>query len=257
MSDKTLVERLRDLQNGDYSYITQCEFVRAVGAKCPREMQGYGCNLCLNVTAKAIADAIEREYLPRPRYEDGEPVQFGDAYTDKYGTAWLNGIRSIHIDCNGEFSLRGHTLGHSGMFADFGRNERVKRPEPEVLDADGVPIKVGDTVYFVLDPEPLRVVGIDNYGFVICEGKKDSTFPYPDVLTHKEPDSLERIEADAIKTTRDYWGCFDTECRNCTVTVDGKRPYEYYPVDGKNCISAQKLDLLRRQREVLERDHER
>ena len=127
------------------------------------------------------------------------------------------------------------------------------KSEPEVLDADGVPIKVGDTVYFVLDPEPLRVVAIDNYGFIICEGKKDSTFPHPDVLTHKQPDSLERIEGDALKAPRAYWGCYDTRCDFCPAKIDeGKKPYERYP-GVTDCTSAQALDLLRRQREVLER----
>lgn len=31
-----------------------------------------------------VADQIERETLPRPRFEDGEPVQFGDKY-EAYG----------------------------------------------------------------------------------------------------------------------------------------------------------------------------
>ena len=67
-------------------------------------------------------------------------------------------------------------------------------------------------------------------------------------------DTIERIEADAMKTFTDYWGCGDAECHRCPVMVDGKKPYERYDIDG--CINAQKLDLLRRQREVLERGQE-
>ena len=51
------------------------------------------------------------------------------------------------------------------LYGKYG--ERVKRPAPEVLDADGVPIKVGDTVYFVDgDARALTVECIDANGEV-------------------------------------------------------------------------------------------
>lgn len=33
----------------------------------------------------AIAAEIEKYYIPRPRFEDGEPVQFGDEFADGAG----------------------------------------------------------------------------------------------------------------------------------------------------------------------------
>ena len=71
------------------------------------------------------------------------------------------------------------------------------------------------------------------------------------VLTHKQPDTLERIEEDAKKMSSDYWGCGDVECSCCPSMVDGKKPYERYGTD--SCDKAQRLDLLHRQRKVLER----
>lgn len=72
-----------------------------------------------------------------------------------------------------------------------------------------------------------------------------------DSLTHKQPDSLERIEEDAMKCAIDYWGCNGAHCTVCPVKVDGKSPSERYGTCG--CFDAQKFDLLRRQRELLER----
>lgn len=39
----------------------------------------------LKNTVLAIADEIEKYYIPRPRYEDGEPVQFGKEFVDCNG----------------------------------------------------------------------------------------------------------------------------------------------------------------------------
>ena len=78
MSDKTVVERLRD--------------------EAKRAQEERGLPVYTPEKIEKLADAIEREYLPRPRYEDGEPIQFGDIYTDKNGREWENGIKSMHID---------------------------------------------------------------------------------------------------------------------------------------------------------------
>ena len=64
-----------------------------------------------------------------------------------------------------------------------------KRP---VLDADGVEIRVGDTVCGTQDMEPMRVVDTDSreYGFkrIKCEKEGEGSFFYcEDELTHKLP----------------------------------------------------------------------
>lgn len=230
MNDKTVVERLRE------------------DAKRAREERGL--TVYTPDQLEKFADAIEREYLPRPRFDDGEPVQFGDAYTDKYGRVWENGIRSVHIECNGDFSLHSYTRGHSGMFEEFGQNDCVKRPEPEILDADGVPIRVGDTVWNVNTGKYLVVDGLGERWFCAI----GDTIKYnPLMFSHKQPDSLERIEEDAEKTTRDYWECYGTDCLSCPARVDEKNPRERYGAG--RCQTAMTLDLLYRQRKVLARDN--
>ena len=128
-----------------------------------------------------------------------------------------------------------------------------------MLDADGVPIIVGDVVYFVDSAEAFYVLGVESDGDEpVHIGRKDGTstdaWVSPCDLTHKQPDTMKRIEEDAIKMSSDYWGCGDAECSCCPAVVDGKKPYERYGTD--SCAKAHRLDLLQRQREVLERGQE-
>lgn len=158
-----------------------------------------------------IADKIERETLQKPRFEDGEPVQFGDefvAWNGKTGT-----VRSIDVVENGRLiiinasSSNNYVVGEKDSHGKF-----AKRPEPpKVLDADGVEIKVGDEVwgvgreqhaYKVLEPKSgdeyargrFTVKCVDlTYGELVV-------YADPSSLTHKRPepeDSWEQIEADA------------------------------------------------------------
>ena len=192
----------------------------------------------------AIADRIEREYIPLPRFEDGEPVKVGDL------VLWNDGGSKRVKDIKVKMFLEG-SCGTC--------NSVLKRPVPEVLDADGVPIIVGDVVYFVDSAEAFDVLGVESDGDEpVHIGRKDGTstnaWVSPGDLTHKQPDTIERIEADAMKVFSNYWGCGEAECRCCPSMVDGKKPYERYATEG--CGAAQRIDLLQRQRKVLERGQE-
>ncbi|WP_288072434.1 hypothetical protein [Adlercreutzia caecimuris] len=84
-----------------------------------------------------------REYLRRcfillPRYEDGEPVRFGED-TDK-----LHEVEKLIFTRSGECCQMQDARGN--MQNAF-PGQRVKRPGPEMLGADGKPISVGETVY--------------------------------------------------------------------------------------------------------------
>lgn len=74
---------------------------------------------------------LERCALPRPRFEDGEPVHIGDkAYHPYTG-------ETCTIDCINTFDdsyCLGFIEERSAALLD---GERVKRPAPEVLGADG------------------------------------------------------------------------------------------------------------------------
>ena len=166
--------------------------VKMFGVVCKEET----CRSCMVKLMTAIADRIDAERaLPEgmewPRFEDGGLVRIGDELEFEGKTMLV---------CDATFYADGWALwcdreDMSGrLYGKYG--ERVKRPAPEVLDADGVPIKVGDTVYFVDgEARPLTVERIDANG-----GEPAVDLVYagqilrwhsvkPEKLTHERPDS--------------------------------------------------------------------
>ncbi len=194
----------------------------------------------------AFADEIERQYVPVPRFPDGEPVREGSE--TRYGTV-------ERIDVEVSDTCWGSWVVHfdDGECIEGTFSQRVERPAPKVLDADGVEIKVGDTLYHgalgteynvvELDPEDTghallklkssNVTGwyalaafiherpvfdadgerickgdtvLDTKGYkgtvrdikpdipqvIVERGPNDHAYLTPDVLTHREPDSLEK-----------------------------------------------------------------
>lgn len=213
---------------------------------------------------ESIKAWLDRCFLPRPLFEDGEPVQIGDKV--------LNYDRERTVD-----NIAVAVYGTECLLLAFvdSPEKRLKRPAPKVLDADGVPIEVGDTVYideshapkadeydFNAGPESFGLLGVSpndalvvanaehftcGHRFVLFKGEDRAWCP-ASWLTHKEPDTQECINADALKLTKQYWECAGYECDDCPSTVFGKTPDKKYGVG--NCTDAMKLDLLRRQREL-------
>ena len=205
----------------------------------------------------AIADRIEREYMPLPLLE-GEPLNVGDK-VDGYGQEGAEVVAVMNSDM---VVVRSTVKGGYGYHDEayplmLWCVDSLKRHRQEVLDADGVPIIVGDVVYFVDSAEAFDVLGVESYGDEpVHIGRNDGTatdaWVSPGDLTHKQPDTLERIEEDSRMQHGLYWGCTGMLCLDCPAMVDGKKPWERYATDG-SCEIAQKLDLLRRQRELFER----
>ena len=70
------------------------------------------------------------------------------------------------------------------------RRERVERPAPKVLDADGVEIRVGDEVWTTRDLDKFTVTNPNNGEFlsVSCKDEGgDDYCCYPTDLTHRAP----------------------------------------------------------------------
>ena len=208
----------------------------------------------------AIADRIEREYMPMPLLE-GEPLKVGDRVDGHF----QEGAEVVAVMNSDMVVVRSTVKGGYGYHDEayplmLWCVDRLKRPQPEVLDADGVPIIVGDVVYFVDNAEAFDVLGVESDGDELVHiGRKDGTstdaWVSPGELTHKQPDTLERIEEDAMKTYGEYWGCRHVSCHDCPAMADGKKPHERYAT-GYSCVLAKTFDLLRRQRELLERGQE-
>ena len=153
----------------------------------------------------------------------------------------------------------------------YAPGERVERPEPKVLDADGAPIEVGDKVW-MLPGKHCETYPLNGYKagveYTVTENESASHkesgricisggdliygYPMPEQVTHREPDTQERIDRDAMKGEYEYWGCTGSECNNCPALVDGMKPSQRYGILWCGC--AMRLDLLRRQRELDGRD---
>lgn len=149
-------------------------------------------------------EEIKKRLMPEgmewPMFEDGDPVRIGDEFMGKDGKTYT--VQQVQFigKC---FSLYDFCDRKAQFNAFYG--ERVKRPATKVLDADGVEIRVGDTVYLlpgdwcdrfpllrchewdamkVLDLSPTRNTGRIGCGmsssFVVC-------YPYPSQLTHRAP----------------------------------------------------------------------
>ena len=157
-----------------------------------------------------IANELRERALPEgiewPRFEDGEPVKVGDEVEFEGETMRVH-LATFDADgwalwCSRE-GIDGRLSGAYG--------ERVKRPAPKVLGADGAPIEVGDVVYFVGEGERAYAVAkVDanggDYSVDIVEAK-DGCPMYsvnPENLTHERHDSWERIEEDAKLAPRAY-----------------------------------------------------
>lgn len=195
---------------------------------------------------------LDRCAIPRPRFEDGEPVQMGDEIAIGGGS----------IDVNEAVMLldgSGYRLLHSTDVSASAIEDRVKRPAPEVLGADGKPIKVGDAMWSLSGAGPLTVTSLhtddptpDGGDSPWADLDDDGLYSwiYAGSLTHTQPDTQERIDADKKKENSKYWGCC-FYCNNCPAEIDGKKPRERYGL--LNCSIAQGMDIARRQYELDKR----
>ena len=184
----------------------------AFGIDCEHERT---CRDCITKMMTAIADRIDADRIDAeralpddmkwPRFEDGGLVRIGDELEFE-GKTMLVCDATFYADgwalwCDRE-DMSGRLHGSYG--------ECVERPAPKVLDADGVQIKVGDTVYFV-DGAGVRhavkdIIFEPGGAFVgiIDEKVRCPLMVNPDTLTHERPDSWEKLEEDAKLAPRDY-----------------------------------------------------
>lgn len=148
-------------------------------------------------TGKRIMSEREKLILDMwPKFEDGEYAWFGDE---------VDGLRG-GID-NIDLYERTTNLYDVDVNLIMSFGERLKRPAPKVLDADGVEIKVGDTVWHrslctMGSMRKATVIGFDenSLGGKLATLKDEAGKTWyidPKKITHVQPDSWERLEEDA------------------------------------------------------------
>ena len=143
---------------------------------------------------KQVPSEREREILDMwPKFEDGEPVMIGDGFM---GCGGVNDVVEL-LDFEDD-NVR--LWGESGCDIDLGLKPVVKRPARSVLDADGVEIGVGDTVY---EPNGKRGTVVRVHPQTGCvdlsQGDCDAYCMDAESLTHTRPDSWGRLAEDAAK----------------------------------------------------------
>ena len=135
----------------------------------------------------AMAEMVKRlmpDGMEWPMWDDGRPVTYDDAPGDVIG---------MYLALDGSGYALMTDLPYQLMSEP---GERVERPAPKVLDADGAEIRVGDTLYYVDGREQkvntvarltngfVQFGRINEAGYVTyCEGACIS----PGQLTHRAP----------------------------------------------------------------------
>lgn len=175
-----------------------------------------------------------------PKFEDGSYVWFGDAYIDTDDDE----NEAVEV----LFSRENVDLvGLEGFYTGFNPSERVKRPAPKVLDADGVEIKVGDRVYSICNGDSYIVRAINGSGTLEFEGFEYKGW-FPTIFTHTQP----AIDADGvlIKVGDKVW--VDGVSESCEVAKveSGIVQVRYADGDTFECCSS---DLTHEQPESWER----
>lgn len=177
-----------------------------------------------------------------PKFEDGGPVLIGDEVDGLGGE-----IVEVYITEN-ETAIWNSSANHMHLRP----GERVKRPVPKVLDADGVEIKVGDTVWHRSGFGHGVVTSTDADSLMGTVRYVNGNMEFVDVaryLTHTRPDSWERLEEDALMGVCEYAGAkrrpgtIDAHtCDGCRFDEDG---------DGPSCEQQMALDIIRRAKALV------
>lgn len=181
-----------------------------------------------------------------PKFEDGEYVWIGD---DVSGMD----VRSFVFTESGAMVTNLTSVPAYGEYRKYG--EPFKRPAPKVLDADGVLIKVGDTVWFrsLSTGDRMRKATVTGFGehsldgpLATLEDEAGKTWHIdPKKITHVQPDSWERLEEDAEKGNCEYLGRSQSSCDGCY--LNGKSACDEYV----------RIDLVRRAKALAEKEASR
>lgn len=132
-------------------------------------------------TGKRVLSERERAILDMwPRFEDGEPVWFGDGAAVNVGNI---AIEAIEFTDGCAYVKDGACGDYNTLVQVF---KHVKRPAPKVLDADGVEIKVGDTVYELETGEEYKVERV-------FSGAPDPDFPDHAIRCNKVADPIMHV----------------------------------------------------------------
>lgn len=209
---------------------------------------------------ESITDWLARWYFEKPMDDNNEPVDLCQIIDDK-----VRGEIEVSRICytksgfyfNNSRSTNRKRRKMKGITYAYGK--RVKRPVQAFFDAEGLPIENADRVWIVpgchCDRYPLfgfdagiECVVVENKDekhkaegrICVMTKEKRRGYPMPEQVTHREPDTQERIDDDATMPPRAYYA------KHIGHDVGLK--------DDEEVWTAVTAHLLRRQRELDGRD---
>lgn len=151
---------------------------------------------------------LDRCALKLPCDKDGEPWSIGDRVMP--GNRSESTVTGYDFDGN-EWFLKYRWCGIDSYANEFATS--CKRPAPEVLGADGKPIKVGDAMWSLSGAGPLTVTSLhtddptpDGGDSPWADLDDDGLYSwiYAGSLTHTPPDTLERLRDDMYRTAEEW-----------------------------------------------------
>lgn len=193
-------------------------------------MLGIDCGSMADEVQDAIMAELDKRLMPPgmewPRWDDSKPISHYDTLED---------ATAICLALDGSCYSLHYDMPDGERVCLFDGSERIKRPEPEVLGADGKPIKVGETVYDGTGNRHLVVEVDTDRALVEFDGEPKRGW-CASFITHTPPDTQERIDDDASMPPRRYYAA--------------KIGHDVGLKDDEEVFTAVALDLLRRQREL-------
>lgn len=160
-----------------------------------------------NIWSKKIRDAVKdaKPQLPEgiewPRDKNGDFIDLRVMYTHGYGA-----LERVTFFSTPE-GIKSFVMSHDGMYVECDKCEPC---QPEVLDSDGVPIKVGDTVWYEgkgvctvfcitrYDGEAFLDLSVNGAIWNVGGVK-------PSEVTHRKPDTRESVRAEIVEAVKaDY-----------------------------------------------------
>lgn len=185
----------------------------------------------IDVSRQELAREFGKRVMPEgmewPRFEDGEPVRFGDVVSDGYetGRVYYVTFDTVNPVIIGFTDERPDQDPGTWLEVSVSDGERVKRPAPKVLDADGAEIRVGDTVYDMVGDRH-EVKGFGKQGDVLLEFHNDESLGWrPSNFTHRAP----VLAADG-KPLREGEHVYHVETGSELVVKELPKPGEYQAV---------------------------
>lgn len=138
------------------------------------EEAAKACEACRkDMAGRLMPEGMEWLVDVWPRFEDGEPVRFLDDF-ERYGEE--NGVSAVTMYADGSFTLNCRA---------YSKGERVNRPAPKALDAEGNRIEPAMDVWWVCEDdergvlaEKLHVESIGEDGLVECSPYNGGTWVY-------------------------------------------------------------------------------